>query len=177
MSTSINVVDANECNYDYVIFKVYYKYGETETKICNSFYSLFKIIVESADSFIGEYLSAKEYLKEYLEEIDAEDEDEDEFTVNTKKILIEYEPMYTKYKHLYFFEKRNEEDITFEDFVDKHYSIFTSTIVNNEKNKDDIEKELIEDVLFFNTFLSENCEGWSIKSIIKNQKQKYTSFE
>ena len=45
--SSMSSLISNDNEYDYIIFSVYYKHGESETKICNSFYSLFKKVLKT----------------------------------------------------------------------------------------------------------------------------------
>ena len=152
-------VIANDSEYDYIIFSAYYKHGETETKICNSFYSLFKEVLKTIFEFTGKYLDSQE---------DEEDYEEDT-PENNKEILETYKDIYMKYKKL--FEKRkhtNRDDLCF--------SIFMNEIAIKNKDQSDIEKEFLEDILFMNKYLLEECESWSIRTICKIKKNSYSYF-
>jgi len=45
-------IQENLNEFDYIIFKVYYKHGESQTKICNSFYECFKEVLDTILEFL-----------------------------------------------------------------------------------------------------------------------------
>lgn len=45
-------IQENLNEFDYIIFKVYYKHGESQTKICNSFYECFEEVLDTILEFL-----------------------------------------------------------------------------------------------------------------------------